>query len=249
MRSFVSQKLDVQNLKGLKKAESLVEVIIAIFVVALGSGVATSLIVSALQANAFSRDNLTALNLAVEGIEAMRAIRDENWLKFSSDKENCWNLRPEENVGQDCTVITAKIASGHYTADLELDPNNYGWGLPTGISSALDLENNGADNEKYQLDYYDIDTAVNSDNLGTASDDHDIFATKGLSALPLNAADSGSSQFYRMIQVDYPSTCATAPKCDEMDVISLVQWRSQGTVHQILLTSQLTDYQKIKIAT
>jgi len=111
---------------GFRRAESLVEVIISIFIVAMGSGVATSLIISALQSNSFSRDNLIATNLAVEGIEAMRAIRDANWLKFSSDKEKCWDMRPEGTF-DNCEALTPthKIEDGNYIIDLNPAPNNY----------------------------------------------------------------------------------------------------------------------------
>jgi len=232
---------------GLKKGESLVEVIIAIFVVALGSGVATSLIVSALQANEFSRDNLVALNLAVEGVEAIRAIRDANWVKFSYNKPGCWNMRPEV---QDCAASGAKlIAAGNYTADLVLESNKYGWAMPsTSIVTPLNLDT-ASGNDPYQLGYYDIDTGVDSDQSG-ANKNHDILATKGIS-IPMNAASSGDSKYYRMINISYdsgvPCDPATGANCEEMTITSTVQWRSQATTHQVVITTKLTDYQKVKV--
>jgi len=231
-----------------------VEVIIAIFVVALGSGVATSLILSALQSNEFSRDNLTALNLAVEGIEAMREVRDANWLKFSSNKEDCWNMRPEAAVGTAC-VAAGKIAGGFFTPDLNLDPNHYTWSLSgnSTITTELDLASspNNTPFAAYRLDYYDINTSSDTDNNGDAAHDHDILATQGLTFAGGGLADE--SPYYRMIKVEYPVTAgcdpATGDGCEEMTITSLVQWRAQGVVHQISLTSQLTDYQKIKVAT
>ena len=87
-----------------RKAETLLEVIIAIFVVALGTTTASTLIISAIQANTFSKDNLVALNLAVEGIEAVRNIRDTNWLKFGFDKENFnASSRKEDKMNNLCS--------------------------------------------------------------------------------------------------------------------------------------------------
>lgn len=219
---------------GFKKAESLVEVIMAIFIVATGSAVATSLIISALQSNAFSRDNLIALNLAVEGIEAMRAIRDENWLRFSYDKESCWNMRPDVT---DCLGSPVAIAAGNYTVDLDVSANLYSWKLPTPpITTALDLSVAGSGNDPYQIAFFDTDLAVNGDGIGTAGDDHDILATASGAA-----NQTGLSRFYRMVNVTYPSTDP------EMDVVSTVQWKSQGIKHQVVLTTRLTNYQKVKV--
>ncbi len=232
---------------GLKKAESLVEVIMAIFVVALGSGVATSLIISALQANEFSRDNLVALNLAVEGIEVMRDIRDADWLKFSYDKENCWNMRPDTPADKPCTDAAAKpIEATDSNSGYTITPSPWGWVLPDApIGSALDLSSSGSGNDPYQLGYYDMDTGVDSDGNGDASHDHDVIITKGITVSPPMAA-SGDTIFYRMIQVEYPS-CSTFPHCESMNIVSTVQWRAQGVAHQVVLTTHLTNYQKVKV--
>lgn len=37
-----------------------------------------------------TEDNIKAINLAREWIEWMTNLRDTNWLRFSSDKRNCW---------------------------------------------------------------------------------------------------------------------------------------------------------------
>ena len=218
---------------GMKKTESLVEVIMAIFVVAMGSAVATSLIVSALQSNAFSRDNLIALNLAIEGVEAVRSIRDANWVKFSYDKAGCWNMRPEVT---DCKDPTAKqIAQGNYTIDVNLSPNDYRWAIPNAsLPAILDLNVSGNGNDPYQLWYYDINAA---DGAGS----HDILASLSSSG----ATKNDESRFYRMIQINYPAT--GLPADQEMDVISTVQWKAQGVTHQVVLTSKLTNYQKVKV--
>lgn len=220
---------------GTKKGESLVEVIMAVFVVSMGSAVATSLIVSALQSNEFTRDNLIALNLAVEGMEAIRGVRDANWLKFSYDKEGCWKMRPEIDV---CTPGVNEIEAGNYTVDLSVKPNEYSWSIPKPpIALALDLDN-GFDNSPYQLVYYDLDITKNSDGDPDPANDRDVLGTKGFT--PLQGAQTGTSPYYRMVKIQY-----TSP--EEMDVTSTVQWRTQGLKHQIELTSKLTNYQKVKI--
>ena len=233
--------------KILKKGESLVEVIMAIFVVAMGSAVATSLIISALQSNQFSRDNLIALNLAVEGMEAMRSIRDANWLKYSYDKPNCWNLFPDSTLTSCADAAAKPIPSDKYTVDLNLTKNQYGWGITHVVGSALDLNNSG--NEKYVLKFYDIDPLFNSDGANGPADDKNLMA----SITSTGGTALSDSRFYRMIEVTYPPAnppacnTATGKSCEEMDVVSTVQWKSQNVTHQVVLTSKLTNYQTVKV--
>lgn len=227
--------------KSLKKGESLVEVIMAIFVVAMGSAVATSLIISALQSNQFSRDNLIALNLAVEGIEAMRAIRDSNWLKYSYDKPNCWNLFPDPSVIT-CNDPAAKpIPADKYTVDLS--NSQYGWSLTAVGGSGLDLSV-PMGNDNYRLKYYDVDISKDSDGDGFPTKDKDLLASVN-STLPSGGTALDVSRFYRMVELSYPG-CVTSP-CEDMDIVSKVQWISQGVVHQVVLNSKLTNYQKVKV--
>ncbi len=225
-----------KNRYGKKTADTLIEVIIALFVLVIGSGAATVLIVSSLQANTFSKDSLVGLNLAVEGIEAIRNIRDTNWVKFSYDKENCWNMLPEKASGDDCTSALNLIDKSNYTVDL--DTSNYTWGLTDeGISNSLDLEGATATtNDPYKLYFIDLDDSYNSDNQGTASDDHDLFVSDDIGG----TSNTGESKFYRMVSVTYPNA-------DTMNVESLVQWKAGAIVHQIKLTSSLTNFNRIKV--
>lgn len=223
-----------------KKGESLVEVIVAIFIVTIGSAVATSLIVSAIQSNVFSRDNLVALNLAEEGIETVRGMRDANWLKYSYDKENCWNVMPKE---AECEG-GKPIAKGYYTVNLDTTPNKYNWDL---VKNAIALNlDDGFDDKDYRLSYFDINPDIDSDSDANLTNDHDVLA-KNI------AAGVAESIYYRMVQISYKpldvGVCDNADKgtgCEEMDVVSIVQWRAQGLKHEVVLTSKLTNYQKIK---
>lgn len=222
-----------------KPAESLVEVVIAVFVVALGSASATSLIVSAVQANGFSKDSLVALNLAVEGIEAMRSVRDTNWIKFGYDKANCWNVLPGSAPGVDCTLAANKIgvgaASTYYSADL--DPTNYSWSLPAGIANALDLSSVLPTNDSYRLGFVDLNGAGDKDMYITSN----FIGSTGFS-------DSGDSKFYRMIEISYDDGSGNPtgdPLTSEvMNVTSAVQWEQNG-VHQVVLSISLSNYQKV----
>ena len=38
-------------------------------------------------------NKIEAIQIARDGLEAMMNIRDTNWLLFSADRKNCWNVR------------------------------------------------------------------------------------------------------------------------------------------------------------
>lgn len=40
-----------------------------------------------------TEDTIKAINLAREGIEGVTNLRNTNWLRFSSDKTNCWRIK------------------------------------------------------------------------------------------------------------------------------------------------------------
>lgn len=70
---------------------TLFEVMAMFLVVALAI---SGLFFTLTQSITFSRDTearIKAIALAREGVEAMYNIRNTNWLRFSSDRKNCWN--------------------------------------------------------------------------------------------------------------------------------------------------------------
>lgn len=66
------------------RGQGLLEVIIAIFIIVASVLGTTSVIVATIRAGRIAADRLTAMNLAREGIEIVRNIRDSNWLTSGS---------------------------------------------------------------------------------------------------------------------------------------------------------------------
>lgn len=220
---------------GKRRAESLIEVILAIFIIATGSATATSLIISATTANSLSRDNLIALNLAVEGIEGVRNIRDSNWLKFGYDKEHCWNMKPDKTA----CVGTDLIEEGNYK--LFLDTTTMKWNLSAKTTDALNLSTGIATtNAQFQLFFYDLAGTADTDANGISTDDPDLYVAQGTSGA------GSSSRFFRMITIDYPTG---TPSTDQyINVSCLVEWKGTGsTPHRVQINTVLTNYNKVKV--
>lgn len=62
-----------------KKGFTLIEVITVLFVVSLGMIGVLSLIVQNIQSQSLNKDTLIAYQLAQEGVELIRQVRDTNW--------------------------------------------------------------------------------------------------------------------------------------------------------------------------
>jgi Tfp pilus assembly protein PilV len=92
---------------------SLVETIIVLFIVSTGLLGILSLIIQNIQSQDYNKNNLIAYQLAQEGIELVRKVRDSNWRDMPR-KPFWWNLGP-----------------GQYYMDyLDTTPHNYNSNQP-----------------------------------------------------------------------------------------------------------------------
>ena len=76
-----------------KLAFSIIEVLIAIFIFALGITSIYMLINSSIKANNYNKNQIIAVNLVREELELIRNIRDSNYKSF-----NVWNKKNPEGV-------------------------------------------------------------------------------------------------------------------------------------------------------
>ncbi|XOB41129.1 MAG: type IV pilus modification PilV family protein [Candidatus Nealsonbacteria bacterium] len=77
--------------KFFKKGFTLLEVIVAVFILTVGVGGSFALIQQTLFAAAMAQSRIIAAYLAQEGIEIIRNIRDNNWLEQRESSEVLWN--------------------------------------------------------------------------------------------------------------------------------------------------------------
>jgi len=121
-----------------RKKEGLVltEALMAVAMLLVGTIVVGTIINNALKTMALSKTFLVAQNIATEGVEAVRNIRNTNWLKNPKDK-NCWLII---NPEQGCTngVVALEVENAFYVPVKSLGGK---WSLDT-VDNALDWENN-----------------------------------------------------------------------------------------------------------
>jgi len=73
-----------------KKGETLLEVLVALTLIVVTAAAAASAVISATKSLSLSKNYLIAQNLGSEALEAIKNIRDTNWMKFPINKEDCW---------------------------------------------------------------------------------------------------------------------------------------------------------------
>lgn len=214
-----------------QRGETLIEIIIAMGILAIGSFVASILITSTLRSTLINKNYLLAVNLSREGMEAVRAIRDTNWLIFSHNTDDCWDVLDDETVQPpvDCNNVN-KLSSGagktYYRVNL--NPINhatspYKWVLePAGASSDFTPATSAEDRKFYLLapDSANANLYRHQKNDGT------------------NEYVSGDTSFYRAITIEDVEN-----KNDEIRVTSVVHWLEAGEFNEIVTETILTNYQ------
>lgn len=205
------------------------------------------MISSALQNMREARDRVIATNLAREGLEAVRNIRDTNWLKFSNDRRGCWNHFPGQTVLLDSCDGGDPILPGNY---IVYKNNEFRWKLD-------DTDILGEDTTR--LTWVDIDLNVDSDLDGELDNDLDMY-----NHILTNHDDTLGQQiqntlFQRTMTVQYLENQPIVgnPTIDDegewealvddtavnrMLITSTVTWPEGGGQRTVELKTILTDY-------
>lgn len=123
-----------------KRGESLIETLIAITIVITALSAIMALFSSSNQTNQTTKERVIALNLAREGIEAVRYIRDTNWLNYSNNRRLCWNYWPDGEACAEGTIsgINNNPLSGKY--NINLNTTDFTWSI-TQDTDDIDLDN------------------------------------------------------------------------------------------------------------
>jgi len=108
------------------KGETIMETVIAMGILAVGITLASTIIAMSLRNINASKNRVIAVNLAREGLEAMRNIRDTNWLRFNSKKRECWNHDPKTDT---CINTDEPILPGEYIIYKQQTAAGWKWRL------------------------------------------------------------------------------------------------------------------------
>ncbi len=212
-----------------KKGESIVEVLVAIVILTVVMTAAFKVLINTTKSNVDVKNRIIALNVAREGIESVRNIRDTNWFKYAGDRETKWLCHdtiadPDNCLGANLNILE----DGFYTIDFDSGQNRYFLNLvSTSAGTRLDLSGPSTNVEDFHL-YKKINERFTHDD------------------------DSGAnpvSPFYRQIELEIPAetNVCTSPinnNCAEkrIRIISRVQWQEEENLKQTILETYLFNF-------
>lgn len=221
-----------RNIKG----ETISETIIALSILAIGITIASTVSASSLRNMQSARDRIIAVNLAREGIEAVRNIRDTNWLKFSGNRRECWNHNPALTISETCTGISS-IANGDYIVYKAKSGDGItGWRLKSAPTDS-------------DLRLHIIDTATGTDTNrdGVNDNDPDLYnhtATDDAIGSVTGTKNLSESLYKRQINIQYLDNNGDdgSPSDNRMQITSTVTWTQAQREFTVQLKTIITDY-------
>lgn len=120
------------------------EVLVSLIIFTVGMTAAFALLINSVRLNSINKNRIIAVNLAQEGLEVVKNIRDTNWLVYSANQRDCWNFSPDTDENGSIEESDACSPDGN-------GQNNH----PIGVLG------NGAGNTKIRTYIADFDASNN----------------------------------------------------------------------------------------
>ncbi len=118
------------NLKQVKEAFSLIEILVVLFIISLGLVGILSLIVQSIKSQDYNKNNLIAYQLSQEGIELVRRTRDSNWRlgydfnyglaeELGTVNSYCFDYNDDAPLSSNEACVLRLNSNGFYVHELE----------------------------------------------------------------------------------------------------------------------------------
>jgi type II secretory pathway pseudopilin PulG len=203
----------------------MIELIIMMSIMALGVTAMFGVIGSGTDFAKDTEDTIKAINLAREGIEWVTDWRNTNWLRFSSDRENCWKAKDYDStcIGDTSELISNKILSGSYT----LNVRNGAWYLSWVAIGGTPATNFSTSWTQYKSEYK------------TYLDANGFFTQSGITSTTFCSSKTQTgclTPFTREIRITIGAT-----ETGSMQVSSIVRWQRKRKI-EIILDTTLTNW-------
>ncbi len=205
--------------------QGLLEVIVAIGIITASTVTTVALIINTMIVSNISQQQIIAINLAREGVEIIRGIRDTNWLQVDAGILSArWNAGLAHEDNKDYTAIpTFSKDDGKWSVDFAAD------GF-TDEATTLWIDNNGFYNQ-----FQDISLVPNTYSILKQYQ-------RLLTILPICRDSSNNEEI-----------ATEGQNCDNfrnpgdfiqvgVEVHSDVQWTEHGKIHTTQLVDTLFDW-------
>lgn len=218
-----------------QKGQGLMEVIVAIGVIVAGILATVTLIISSVRAGRVAADRLTAMNLAREGIEIVRNMRDSNWMTPSE----VWNEGFNDGLpwsGEDAVPVISSVVDLPITLDFV--PSDFNSTSSCGAGCTF----------RYSLIYQHSDGRfLQGDRINWASLGDPTGFSRMIFLNPICRDDTNDAE---LISTSQPNTSVNdcsddTPFTSEvgMQVRVEVRWpQYTGNYHSVILEERLYDW-------
>jgi len=206
-----------------KKATSVIEAIVVLLIVITWIIWMFQVFWNSQKLSASTANKIQAIQIAREWIEAMKNIRDTNWILYSSDTKNCWNILNYKNSCVWENSTTNDILAWSYKI---YQDNKHRW----------HLESKTAYTDKYKNSWYRDNFKIWLDSDG--------FYTQSLAVKEIKPL------FTREIVINYIEDTNWDWNIDsndeKMEVDSIVYWKdlSSSRPHKVEFKAILTNWKK-----
>lgn len=225
--------------------ETLIEVMVSIVILSIIIVSTIATLSQAFSKNTNIKNRNEAIYLSQEGIEAVRNIRDTNWLKYSGDKRNSWRCKDSDDplcdgnnngTPNEAGGLTGDfIEDGWYTIEFNTGTKRFDLAIPT-EQSEMNILGNEAGFVEYKL--YHNDGRLDHDNSGILSPFY-----RQIEIEILNPFDEQDNIPFTTLP-DFCDNDITHPDCTKarMKIVSRVQWMEQTRFNEVILETHLFDF-------
>ncbi len=191
--------------------QTLIETLVAIFILVTAVLSAIGVIIYALGTSSVSRNQIVALNLAREGIDVVRSMRDSNWL------------------AADLSIATTDDLQPCGDPQLQSYLNCYKQAF---IGPSFNLSDTNLDTHKYRVDfdpnnsyYFNLTQTIGDQNYLLCLQPDGTYMSNSLGSAPIACNDSN---YARRIVISSDSNSPYTTQNPEKIVRSIVVWRGRG---------------------
>ena len=249
-------KLSNLNSKNQKHSgETILEVLVAVFILSSVMIATFAVLGQAIKTNVDVRNRIIALNIAREGIEGVRNIRDTNWLKYSGDRRRKWLCLDSASTPDMCYPSNPnqqifEVATPDYRLEFFDNGSLRRYFLESITTGALDLSAtvNNAPYKLYQIpEGEDGEKHYTHDpnNGGTNYEVTPFYRHIDLQVMNPFSEETILPSFCNEIE----STCnatSSAAECSciraKLKVTANVQWREGSDIKTVALETYLFDF-------
>ncbi len=261
-RRIKTDSLEKKRIKNTfnEKGSIMMQVLVSLFILSLGLAGALAVIIAAMESNQTNQKRMIATNLAQEGLEAVRSIRDTNWLTYSSNLRECWNFweDTDENgvidtsdtdcspngFGQNDHPWTTSSEGDSPNFIVDFDPSNFRWKIiPDTKFDNIVTDPNYEDG--YQLFTKEINGKTFFTHNKSGSTDTSVFSRKiemyYIDETNFDDSTDPITPGAFPVSSGAPPTTETGQD-NRILVISTVSWNQKGRDHTVVMNTIMTDF-------